>query len=89
MMLQRAVLPLERHSPVGGVIVTGQRITKAYEEGWGNGVAKMKDRIVDILHDMYLKDPKPERGTPEAEAILTITRDLIERFKQENPTAER
>jgi len=70
--------------------MAAQRISNAYREGWVNGCMKMKDVVIDHLHHMYTQDPKPERGSPEGDAILEVTRQLMDWFTtQQVPPAER
>lgn len=38
--------------------------------------------IIDWLEDRYMRDPnRPDRGTPEAKAILTVVTDLSNHFR--------
>lgn len=56
-------------------------LRRVRQEGFQEGVEKGRQEIVDWLQIAYLADDAPERGTPEAEAILTVARDASKHFR--------
>lgn len=54
---------------------------KAYDLGFKNGAShgfdELRQDVLTFLQDKYITDPnRPERGTPEAEAILRLAGEL-------------
>lgn len=48
--------------------------TAGVEEGFNRG----RKLSLDFLQEKYLADDAPDRGTPEANAILTLVRELTQ-----------
>jgi hypothetical protein len=54
---------------------------KSYDLGFKNGAShgfdELRKDVLDWLQDKYITDPdRPDRGTPKAEAILDLAREL-------------
>jgi hypothetical protein len=54
---------------------------KSYDLGFKNGAShgfdELKQDVLSFLQDKYITDPnRPDRGTPEAEAILKLAGEL-------------
>lgn len=61
--------------------------TKVYDLGFKNGAAhgfeELRMSALTFLQDKYITDPnRPDRGTPEAEAILTLASELDKFFSE-------
>lgn len=56
-------------------------LKRVRDEGFDEGLKKGRQEIVDYLQIAYLADDAPARGTPEAEAILTIAREASKHFR--------
>lgn len=55
----------------------------AYNDGFDQGLKKGHRDIVDWLMDQYLgSDARPDRGTPEAEAILKLARRAMQHINE-------
>lgn len=52
-------------------------------DGKLEGRSEVRNEVFGYLQKMYTGKDAPERGTPEAEAILKVTRDLSIHFKQQ------
>lgn len=60
---------------------------KCYDLGFKNGASHGFDELrmgaLTFLQDKYITDPnRPDRGTPEAEAILTLAKELDTFFNE-------
>lgn len=59
-------------------------IRKALEDsrrmGHEEGLQKGRQEILDWLENAYMRDPRPDRGTPLAEAILQMATAAREHF---------
>lgn len=56
-------------------------VEQARKEGFEDGLEKGRQEILDWLEHAYIKSPdRPDRGTPEAQAILTLARDAAAHF---------
>lgn len=53
-------------------------IIRARAEGVAEGRQIARKEAVDWLQHRYLADDAPDRGTPEASAILKLTRELVQ-----------
>ena len=53
-------------------------IVTARAEGVAEGRTIARKEAVDWLQEKYLGDDAPARNTPEGDAILTITRELVQ-----------
>lgn len=57
-------------------------ITRARAEGVVEGRTLARKEVIDFLQEKYLGDNSPRRKSPEANAILTLTREVVQ-FMQE------
>lgn len=55
-------------------------LVRVREEGFRDGQKKGRSEILDWLQDAYTGAEAPERGTPEAEAILELAREAAKHF---------
>ena len=73
--------------PESGLIKGSSRPTKAdvqrsYTEGFNDGLEKGRLEIIDFLERAYLSDEgRPDRGTPQAAAILELAAHAAEHFR--------
>lgn len=58
-----------------------QDIERARDEGFQEGVKKGHLDVIDWLEKKYLAEDAPDRGTPEAQAILTLAREGADHFR--------
>ena len=53
---------------------------KVYDLGFRTGeqvaAKEVTDRALSFLQRMYMDDPRPDRDSPEAEAILKVAKEL-------------
>lgn len=62
---------------------TQKAIQKAFDDGVIQGRNEERRSLLSWLEAKYIKDPKrPERGTPEGDAILQVARDAMQHFKE-------
>jgi hypothetical protein len=59
-------------------------ITRARAEGHAEGRSEARAQAVTFLQNKYMGPNAPERGTPKAEAILELTRELVLFFEGKN-----
>jgi len=45
------------------------------------GREEMRKEVIDYLQEKYMGEGRPDRDSPEARAILELTRDLMEHFR--------
>lgn len=58
-----------------------QDVDKARAEGMEEGLQRGRAEIIDFLEKAYLEDERrPDRGTPEGNAILDLAREAHEHF---------
>ena len=58
-----------------------KELKKAYDEGVGEGLNQGRKEIFDWLEHKYLEaEDRPDRSSPEAEAILELTREARQHF---------
>lgn len=67
---------------------TALKHLRGYSEGFQEGVAEGKTQalndLLNWLSDRYIANPeRPDRGSPRAEALLTVTRELAAHFRGE------
>jgi hypothetical protein len=59
---------------------------KVYDLGFKNGAkwgfVELRTEALSFLHDKYMGEDRPDRGSPEAEAILKVTKELSEFMTQ-------
>lgn len=59
--------------------------THEYRVGYGEGYKDCRMKVLNHLSYKYINDPnRPDRGSPEALAILALVRELSELMKSEN-----
>lgn len=51
-------------------------IIRARAEGHAEGRSEARSDVVNFLHKKYM-EPTLERGTPEADAILTVAKEVV------------
>lgn len=56
-------------------------ILAAYDNAYNEAVRDLRKIVLDHLEQMYM-DPSVVRGTPMADAILRVTREVSELLKQ-------
>jgi len=56
-------------------------LKKSRDEGFRDGVRTGHQDLIDWLQDRYMGSEGPERGTPQATALLTLARDASNHFK--------
>lgn len=50
-------------------------VLKARQDGYNEAIQELRQKLLTKLEEMYM-DPKVERGTPYAEAVLEVTRQI-------------
>lgn len=51
------------------------------EEGRQEGIREGRGQILEFLQHQYMDPGRPDRGSPEAQAILEVTRNIMRNFK--------
>ena len=55
---------------------------KTYDLGFKNGAkwgfVELRTEALSFLHDQYMGEGRPDRGSPEAEALLKVAKELSE-----------
>lgn len=66
---------------MGRTTPTSRELDDAYKVGHSDGLAKGRQEILDWLEHAYIHDPgRPDRGTPQADAILELARAAQNHF---------
>lgn len=56
--------------------------SKNYDLGFKNGAkwgfTELRTNVLSFLHDKYMGEGRPDRGSPEGEAILKLAKELSE-----------
>jgi hypothetical protein len=67
-----------------------RELKRVRDEGFEEGLQKGRQEILDFLEYAYLKSPtQPDRGTPEAEAILKIATDASQHIQSRMKSAKK